>query len=456
MQKIFLAMAFSVVLSGCGGGGDESQVTGFGVASDEVTKASAGVLGATLVAQQVKHVDIPAGYGNFKSISPLPDGGYAVVRTADTEGPARFNIQRYDGSGNKTGEINLTDPAFAPDSKLTVLSNGDLLVSYTANRPFGPQSERAPLTKSAVYIQRFNSDGLQREQEGEIVSRVQRLRDQRAFNLFADARATALSDGGFVLGWDDRLVAVLGSESTFYIQRFNKDFERVGDSVKIDGTRPAYRIQDDSVGGFLLSTEVAAFSGGSGCAGAMSEPRSITVIHYDKDQAVTPIAGPASCISVLPLEENRYMLIGTTNDGPYNQLLDRRGRPIGAQIPIAARIEFKAPSLTVFVGQIVLADGSYVLFWRPNASTINGQRYSATGSALGEQLAIDARIAGVEQFVPLAGGGFVVAWPDFTQAFTEAPRGNDAAMRLQRKACRESAKSFQGQERRQRLDACLA
>jgi hypothetical protein len=307
-------------------------------------------------------------------------------------------------------------------------------ISRNTDLPSGTVS-----TKTGVFIQRFDANGVQLLGETEVASLVQVVNSRSPF--ITNLQVAALSDGGFVVGWTvATFSAQFGSISTLSLRWFDSQGQPVGSPVEVgDFPALAYSIVADTHGGgFTLSTsqldnffrtEVSAF-------------------HYDANHAFQQIVAPRFGAALLLPLEGGYVLFTTGTAGATAQMLDSQGNPVGqpvalSSMPVAAR---------------ELADGSYVVFWTA-AGGFTAQRFAPDGSPMGNPLAIQTNGA-VPQVVPLADVGFALAWTGagaasdtdvFTQRFIELPSPT-------RKACLERAKSqgLKGQERKAFMNACLA
>jgi hypothetical protein len=441
MFKIFSAAFAALVLVSCGGGADSTLSAS---ASREPLQAKMVSPGHTLFAEQVSVVNTTTtGNQVLRSIGATSDGGYVVAWISSG---STLYIQAYDSSGAKTGaETPIPLDVQAPTqnaaveaieaSSVAVLNDGTVVVAYRVSRNTD-QPDGTVLTKTGVYIQRFDANGIQLMGETEVASREEVVHSRSPF--INQLTTAALSDGGFVVGWAvATFSAQFGSISTLALRRFDSQGQPVGSPVEV-GQFPAltYRIVADAHGGFTLSasqldnffsTEVWAF-------------------HYDANQIARQIVAPRFGAALLLPLEGGYVLFASGSAGPTAQMLDNQGNPIGTPTTI--------PSMPVAARE--LADGSYVAIW-PAGGSFAAQRFAADGTPMGEPLAI-ASNAAVLEMVALADTGFAAAWSAasgngdtdvYTQRFIEASSDR-------KKACLNSAKGLKGRERKDFINACLA
>lgn len=453
-QKLFSAcVALTLVACGGGGGGDQGQLASSQPSSVQILRAK--VVSPTLLSEQVSVVNTTtAGQQVLRSIGALTDGGYTV---AWLSGDATLYIQRYDSSGKKKGGETLVplsvqaandaaSVAAIANSAIAVLSDGGVVVAYGVSRDVPQPVGSPPLTKSGVYIQRFDAKGTQVLPETEVASRVQVINSRSPW--FDEIKTLALADGGFVVGWADFSFSVLGFKSTVYNQRYDTQGQAVGGNVVVGDpnllrSSPSYSFAADAQGGYIVSTSQLD---------AQFNPL-VSVTHYDVTQTAKQIVAPRiGSALLLPLEGERYVLFASNSVGSYRQMLDGEGNAVGQQTPISS----------VPIAARELADGSYVVFWTAS-SNFTAQRFDSDGAPLGEILPI-ATSGSAPGIAALADDGFALAWSAasatgdqdvYTQRFTEVLDKEQSARQAKRKACLESAKGMKGHERKTFMDACL-
>jgi hypothetical protein len=444
MFKVISAALAAMVLVSCGGGGGgESSVASSAALEAEVLQARRAAPRAALIAEPVSVVNTTtAGNQVLRSIGATSDGGYTV---AWISGTSTFYIQAYDSAGAKGGAetlIPLNVQAETPEAaaqaigaaSLAVLTDGSVVVAYSVSRnsdlPNGTVS-----TETGVYIQRFDASGAQIMGETEVASREEVLHSRSP--VTNQLTVTALSDGGFIVGWAvATFSAQFGTISTLSLRRYDSQGQPVGSPVEV-GDFPAltYRIVADARGGFTLTTtQLDNFFS-----------TEYSVFHYDPNmnflQVVAPRFGPAL---LLPLE-GEYVLFTGGIAPATRQMLDLQGNPVGeavvvSSMPLAAR---------------ELADGTYIVIWGTDGYTV--QRFTASGATMGDPVPIQSDGV-LPELAALADVGLAVAWSDavanvdvdvHTQRFMES-QGD------RKKSCLNNAKGLKGHERKAFMDACLA
>lgn len=406
-----------------------------------------------MIAQPVSLVNsTTAGDQQLRAIGAFSEGGYGVVWVS---GGALY-MQRYDSAGNKIGgEIPIplaidprdTASQILASSSIAVLADGSVLVAYAARRSSGGVTEPVQ-TENAVYVQRFDVNGVQTLPETRAVSLFDG--DPRRPTTFQKLQVLPMADGGYVVGWDSfSTSATVGSRESFFTQRFDASNQRVGGVVNIGSVvGPSFfRIVADASGGYT-----AYWSG----LHEDFSPTGLTVKHYDENQSATQIlSGWLGSALLLPLAGDGFVLYTIdTNGSVQRQMLDRTGAPVGQGTAVSV--------MPVDAQQ--LADGSYVVFWSATSGGLTAQRFTADGEPIGDLLALQTS-GTTRPVVPLANGGFVVAWNSlsestgldvYTQRFIDVLTRDQAALRAKRKDCLVSAKGLGGHERKAFMEACLS
>lgn len=440
MAKILLVVLTAMFLVSCGGGGGPSDPSpAVGVANPPL-KAKVATPDPTLMPEPVSVANTTtAGNQVLRSIGATSDGGYTV---AWISGTATLSLQRYDSLGAKDGSETQI-PVVVEDavgqaiqfSSVTVLADGRVVVAYRAithtTLPGGAIS-----TKQGLYFQVFSPAGEQLTAQTEVAA-IEEVIHSRS-PILTDPQVAALADGGFVVGWTVRTFSALfGYQATLSLRRYDSQGQPAGDAIPV-GQFPglAYSLAADAHGGFALSLSKldASFQ------------TLVSVVHYDASSTAHPIVAPKTGIALLLPLASGYVLFDSTVTGPFRQMLDSAGNPLGdptavASMPVAAH---------------ELSDGSYVVFWASGAD-LSAQRFAADGSPLGYALAIPG--AGTQpEVAALVDVGFALAWTGpgmggdtdvLTQRFIEVPSDR-------KKACLLAAKGLRGQERKAFMDGCLA
>lgn len=459
MNKTVLAasLALAVVLGGVGKPASARQPMKSPVDQD-VSHAKAGTASATLVAGPAMLVNTStADYQDLRAASALDDGGYLLLWNTTTINPSdgrRFYLQRFDSEGNKVGgETRL--PLTVQDGSIAVLTNGDIVVAYRDARDAQGKIINSPYAQSGAFLQKFDASGT-------LVLRETAVASTLGFsNAYGFVSAIPLADGKFVVSWTSESQFSGTARSSFYAQSYTSEGERTGSLIVLPTdnlplTRPFdYSIQASPDGGFLLYKSTTDLLNPSGCFGARSEPRTVSVVHYDENQVPRQILAPTHCAILLPLQGDQYMFFGANPIGPFSQLIDGNGQLVGPQKPIAARTPFRNPEFTIFTGRTLLADGSYMLFWFEGGDQDKAQRYTSKGDPIGEVITVSAS---GRRILPLTGGDVILAWSAFSdiasnlldvyaQRLSDPDEKKNSHKHRKLKSCLEQAKGMKGHAR---------
>ena len=446
VRIVFVVLSVAALVScGGGGGGDGTDATlPASPQAQQLLKARNVPSTAPLVAGPVSVVNTTtAGDQVLRSIGATSDGGYVVAWISSG---STLYTQAYDSAGAKAAaqtpiplDVGAATQAAAAQavqaSAVAVLNDGTVVVVYSVSRNTD-QPGGTVLTRTGVYFQRFDANGVQLAGETEVASREDVVNYRTP--VTNQLTATALSDAGFVVGWAvSGFSAQFGSISTLSLRWFDSQGRPVGSPVEV-GQFPAltYDVVADPRGGFTLSTsELDNFF-----------KTEVSAFHYDANHGFQQIVAPRFGAALLLPVEDGYVLFDGGADGVTAQMLDSQGSPVGtptafASMPIAAR---------------ELADGSNVAILHAGGG-FAAQRFARDGTPIGEPLAIDSNAA-MPTVVALADTGFAAAWSAasangdsdvYTQRFVE--RFSD-----RKKACLNAAKGLKGQQRKAFVDACMA
>lgn len=427
MKNIILACVV-LALSACGGGGSDESLSS--------ALARKPPRDRTLVSEAVSLVNTTtAGQQVLRSIGATSDGGYTVAWVSND---SPLFLQRYDSAGQKLGGETLVSlsPNQLVITAVSVLADGGVVVANFAQAS-SLEPDGLVHTRSGIFFQRFDADGVQVQAETEVASRSEVLHSRSP--LLGNIRTAALQDGGFVVAWTlSDFSAQFGSVSTLFLQSYDSQGQPVGGTVTV-GSFPAlqYSLVADAYGGFTLTVS------------RLGEVFNtlVTVIHYDANQTALPVVPRTNRSTlVLPLASG-YVLFSATPTGALSQILDSAGNPVGPQTPISAVPDLAAE----------LADGTYVVFWVAIGS-VTAQRYDSSGAPMGGVMTISIGTS-LPAVAALVDGGFALAWTAlttpgdldvYTQRFVEL-------LTTQRKACLDSAKEqgLRGHERKAFMSECL-
>ncbi len=308
------------------------------------------------------------------SVAALAGGGFVVTWT-DKSGIATifdgYEVlgQVFNADGSPDGDefqVNVATNSYQREARVSALKDGGFAVVWRDDDPASPDDNGA-----AVRLRLFAADGS--ATSGEVL--VNTTTDYSQY----DPEITLLAGGGFVVTWTNYNFAdVANPDADVRAQLYDQNGGAVGSEILVNTTTNDH--QTDPVvaalsgGGFVIS-----WTGESGSADDMSQ------------QAVRAQVFTASGSRV-----NSEFLVNTVTS--------------------AAQYE---SSLTG------LAGGRFVATWRDESGTgvdadnsaVSAQLFNADGSKFGAEFQVNTTTASyqTEPFVTsLAGGGFIVAWMDFS------------------------------------------
>lgn len=190
-----------------------------------------------------------------------------------------------------------------------------------------------------------------------------------------ESRVATLPNGGFVVAWTDAGTSTLTApNATVRLQLFAADGSRAGSEVTVN-TVPTL--------GFQTFPDVAALADGR------------FVVTWSKEPAVVPQGGFSGA-------------------DVHGQLFAADGSRIGSEFTANTTTQgAQSPSRVT-----ALSNGGFVVTWTDGVGTdtdVRGQVFAADGSRIGAEFLANTTTRGQQaaaRVVPLANGGFVVAWID--------------------------------------------
>jgi len=190
------------------------------------------------------------------SITALADGGLAVSWTPDGSGQAT-TIATFDSTGAPMGDRFVIDTAASPyqarEHSVISLSNGNMLVLYTAN---GEDAVNPNAGGVGVFAQIVTPSGTL--VNGPILVNTQIFGDQFG------AKAAALDDGGFAIAWSSGGPANAPFVQTVALQLFDAAGNKDGTEISLDAPDAGDKSIVDMIalsgGGFAV--EYGNFVGG--------------------------------------------------------------------------------------------------------------------------------------------------------------------------------------------------
>lgn len=369
-----------------------------------------------------------------RAVGALADGGYAVAWAGAGDG-GLVSVQRFDAAGMKVGgEAMLAlDLRQHPDTALAVLSDGSVVVAYTAMRSV--PRDGYSMEVSSVFAQRFDATGQPLGGASEVGS-LTHSSLAPDYKIPREPGLLTWPDGSWAVTWD--VVEVRGGQETSVtgaLASFDSRGEPVGRGARLFGAgepdaRASFATLPD---GGLLFVEQYVAGGESFVRFTPSDSleRTATV-------ATTADGRPLPGDSILLALSDGYVLWSADGTQPYLQLLDAGGAAVGTATAAA-----HAPHQAV-----ALADGGFVLFWPTPGQDASGadlvaQRFDGAGVAVGGEQRVETN-GGESLVTALPDGGWALAWTAvgadgsldvFTQLFTDAvapsgppaPADSDAA-----------------------------
>src|SRR5690242_17928063 len=301
------------------------------------------------------------------------NGNIVVTTDVDFSGPATFDYTIDDGQGgtstaqvtvnvapivqatiNPSGpeiQANTTTQGGQFQSSIAVLANGNMVMTWTDTSRTG--DDFADAVRGQIIDANGNKVG------GEFLVNTTKNSNE------TEPQTTALANGGFVVTWQD---SARGGD--IRAQRFNADGSRAGVEFVVNtttrGTQDAPVVTSLPDGGFVVSWEDLSSTGGDIKARIFN---------------ANGVGGSEIVVNT------------TTTSGQFT------------------------PTITS------LLNGGFVVSWEDDsqangdAAAIRAQMFDAGGNKVGSEVVVNAP-NGSEQDAPtitaLAGGGFVVAWEDFS------------------------------------------
>lgn len=461
----FLIALVCATLAACGGGGSAGSSSDSPTASTlsvETLKAAAPASVPGMTAQTPSVVNTTtAGPQTVQALGALADGGYTVAwvsqAASSTSTVSSLFTQRYDAAGAKVGtempipfDFGLITPATPP--AVGVLSDGGVVVAYAAERQVSATDPF--LLRSAIFTQRFDPAGAPVGGETQVASIVRQTLGARQLDFLADPVVLTWQDGTYLVGWNVRHeLAALGVFLDFSTQLFDAGGVPVGAPVYFAGGGDpcaAFKLAALADGGYVAIAQ--CFMGNRLVSFQVNSPTHSGPIGTRFDLDGLPLLGT----TLVPLTGGGYALWSTGTAGPYVQMLDSAGNPVGAPTPVAS-----LPSLAV-----ALSDGSYVALWPTSGSGLTAQRFDIAGAALGDPFQVDSAGA-TPLLAALSDGALAAAWTAalpggdldvMTQLFEPFDFTGKHAQQAIKRACQAEARTqrLTGQQRKAFMSACLS
>jgi hypothetical protein len=371
-----------------------------GDSSEGAVKAQVFLADGTRVGAELLVNTATQGFQGNARITALSGGGFVLTWGDDSLGVGgatgddsrAVKAQVFLADGTRVGSELLVNSATQDQQsrqQVTALANGGFVVTWE-DASAGIGGAPGDDSGSAVKAQVFAADGTRVGAE--------LLVNTATAGLQGDQRATALSNGGFVVTWEDRSLGVGGaagdsSELAVKAQVFAPDGTRIGAE-------------------FLVNTATA------------------------ENQADPRITALSNGGFVVTWEDGSLGIGGATGDGSAKavkaQLFAADGTRVGSELLVnTATASFQENQEIA-----ALSQGGFVVTWVDESAGVGGatgdsselavkaQVFLGDGTRVGSELLINTATAGVQedmQIVPLSNGGFVVTWEDSSLGVGGAP-----------------------------------
>lgn len=328
-------------------------------------------------------------------IATLPNGGFVIAWEDNSQGvggasgdssAGAIKAQAFDADGNKAGGeilVNTATQNLQWNPQISALQNGGFAITWL-DESQGIGGASGDFSDRSIKAQAFAADGRKIGNELLVNSATQNAQDV--------SQITALSNGGFVITWNDFSEGVGGTSGDFSggsikAQVFTADGSKVGNEI-LANTATQNGQHDTQItalpsGGFVITW--VDFSHGSGGASGDSSDTAIKA-----------------------------------------QVLTADGNKLGGEILVNTATQNDQQSSQI----TALPDGGFVITWADYSHGIGGasgdssdmaikaQEFTADGNKLGGEILVNTATQNDQrnpQTAALPDGGFVVAWEDNSQ-----------------------------------------
>jgi len=376
---------------------DGSQGVGgaTGDSSGSAVKAQVFAAGGTPVGSEILVSTATEGDQGGGQITALSNGGFVVTWADLSQGvggatgdssSAAVKAQVFAAGATAVGSeirVNTATDEAQQIPRITALSNGGFVVTWSDSSQ-GVGGATGDSVANAVKAQVFAAGGTP------VGSEI--LVNSATAGNQANAQLTALSNGGFVVTWQDMSAGVGGAAG--------------------DSSSAAIKAQVFGAGGTPVGNEILV---NTAIANAQQAPQ------------ITSLSNGGFVVTWL---DGSLGVGGATGDSSSNavkaQVFAAGGAPVGSEILVNTAIANaqQAPQITA------LSNGGFVVTWLDgslgaggatgdsSATAIKAQLFAAGGSAVGSEILVNTATASgqsAQQVTALSNGGFVVTWQDFSQ-----------------------------------------
>ena len=404
--------------------------------------------GYTKLGSEIR-VDTASSIPAHPQITTLSNGGFVVVWDANSPGPGGDNSGRavkaqvFTAEGVAVGSEILVNTATIADQnneQVTALSNGGFVVTW-GDSSQGAGGASGDASSRAVKAQVFAADGT--AVGGEILVNTATANGQDPPEIMA------LSNGGFVVTWKDLSQGVGGaggdtSGTAVKAQVFAADGAAVGSEILVNtatyGTQDTSQITALSNGGFVVTWEDRSL--GAGGAGGDTSDLAVKAQVFTAGGAAvgseilvnTATANTQNDPQIAALSNGGFVVTwtdlsqgvgGAGGDASWSavkaQLFAADGTPVGTEI----LVNTTTTDMQVNQRITVLSNGGFVVTWedahfRPLGGydylAVRAQVFTADGAAVGSEILLNTTTTNGSgqhpQITALSNGGFVVTWED--------------------------------------------
>ncbi|VAV95608.1 FIG01023050: hypothetical protein [hydrothermal vent metagenome] len=411
----------------------DSSQTGDDTSSFAIRAQRFDAVGALQGSEFVANTTIVSSQGN-PAVTMLTDGGFVIAwqdfsqSGGDTSGNA-VRAQRFDASGKAQVIEFLVNTATngsqgAPN--VAALSGGGFVIVWEDFSQSG-----GDISNFAVRAQSYSAVGVKQGAEFLVNTTTE--------NNQSSTQVAGLHDGGFIIVWNDGSQTG-GDTSAFAIraQRYNATGVAQGGEFLVNTTTTGFQFSPSvaalSGGGFVVAWEDGSLTGGdpSGFAvraqsyNAAGAPQGVeflvntTTLASQLSPSVTALTGGGF---VIAWEDSSQTGGDTSSFAIRAQSYNAAGAPQGVEFLVnTTTANFQlSPSVAALIG------GGFVITWVDSSQDgggtgasldIRAQRFDAMGVAQGVEFLVNTTTLGSQSnasVAALTGGGFVIAWEDFSQ-----------------------------------------
>ena len=351
------------------------------------------------------------------AITNLSNGGFVVTWTnesnQDGSGYGVFG-QMYDASGNTVGaefQVNTYTSNNQRHPDISGLSDGGFVVTWHSRHQDGDDQ--------GIFGQKFDASGNKAGSEFQVNTHTTSFQQYSA--------VTSLTDGGFVVTWHDDS-GHDGNGYGVFGQKYTSSGSASGSQFQINSTTVSTQaypsITSLTDGGFIATW--TDYSGEDGSAKGIFGQR------YDASgnavasefQINTQTSGDQSWSDIKSLPNGGFVVTWTGQDASGNGIYAQRYSASGDKDGSEFRVNTYQNGNEMHSEAAALTDGGYVVIWysdtHPDDTNygVHGQRFDASGAAVGSQFLVNTDISNAQQYpeiAPLADSGFVVTWQSYLQ-----------------------------------------